>query len=209
MTDAREQVVAAGARLTALGLSPGSSGNLSVRCGAAMIVTPVPLGDLDPEALSVLDRGTSELLAGPPPTKEHPLHRAMYRRSATVGAIVHLHSPYATAWACRPADDPNSAVPPITPYFVMKVGRTPLVDYAAPGDIRMADVIEGPEFEFHAALLQNHGPVVAKPTMDQAVAAAIELEETCRLLAVLGSGPRRCLDDSQIDDLRSRYDICW
>ncbi|MFX1787369.1 class II aldolase/adducin family protein [Prescottella equi] len=115
MTDAREQVVAAGARLTALGLSPGSSGNLSIRCGAAMIVTPVPLGDLDPEALSVLDLGTSELLAGPPPTKEHPLHRAMYRRSATVGAIVHLHSPYATAWACRPADDPNSAVPPITP----------------------------------------------------------------------------------------------
>ncbi|MBX9152099.1 class II aldolase/adducin family protein [Rhodococcus qingshengii] len=211
MTDLRAQLVAAGAQLSALGLSPGASGNLSVRSASTMIVTPtgVPLSDLDTHMLSEIDLETSQVLSGPAPTKEFPLHRAMYERSPAVGAIVHLHSPYATAWSCRPSENPASAIPAITPYFVMKVGRTPLIDYAPPGDPRMADVITRPPFTFEAALLQNHGPVVAKSTMSQAVAAAIELEETCRILTILGSGPIHPLNDCQIEELRERYEICW
>ncbi|MEV0388267.1 class II aldolase/adducin family protein [Nonomuraea sp. NPDC050643] len=203
-------LAAAGAHLAALGLSPGSSGNLSVRDGDRLLITPTgaDLASLDPERLSVLDE-CGRHVAGPAPSKEFPLHLAFYRRDPATKAVVHLHSRHAAATACLPPWSRRSAIPPLTPYFLMRVGQTPLIEYAAPGDGAQAAALERLGFPFRAALLQNHGPIVAGPSIRAAVDAAVEVEEVCALLLLLGDREPRLLTAAEISDLTGRYGMPW
>ena len=159
---AAHELVEAGRRVTELGLSAGSSGNLSVRVGDRVLMSPTgaALDALAPDALSEL-RLDGGVIGGPPASKEFPFHTAFYRRDAATRAVVHLHSPHATAVSLLAPWHERSAVRPLTPYFVMRVGQTPLVPYAPPGDARQADLIEALPFRFRAVLLQNHGPVTS------------------------------------------------
>jgi 3-dehydro-4-phosphotetronate decarboxylase len=208
--DPARQVVEAGAHLDALGLSPGASGNLSVRDGDRVLITPTgtPLAGLDAGALSVLAPDGTHL-AGPRPSKEFPLHLALYRRDAAATAVVHLHSRHAAAVSCLPPWSARSAVPPLTPYFVMRVGQTPLIPYAPPGDPAQAAAVEARQGVFRAALLQNHGPIVAGVSMRAAVEAAVELEEVCALLLLLGDREPRLLADGEARELAARYGSPW
>ncbi|MDQ1033872.1 ribulose-5-phosphate 4-epimerase/fuculose-1-phosphate aldolase [Streptomyces sp. V3I8] len=210
MNDARSELAAAGAHLAGLGLSPGSSGNLSMRTESRIYLTPTgtDLARVDPAALSVLDLAGAHL-EGPKPSKEFPLHTAFYRRDPTARAVVHLHSRHAAAVSCLPAWSEHSAVPPLTPYFVMRVGQTPLLPYAAPGDSGQADEMEALPFPFRAALLQNHGPVVAGTSMARAVEAAVELEEVSALLLALGGRTPRLLSPAEIAPLTRKYGAPW
>jgi 3-dehydro-4-phosphotetronate decarboxylase len=203
-------VVRAGAHLDRLGLSPGASGNLSVRDGDRVLLTPTgtPLAALDAGALSVLAPDGTHL-AGPPPSKEFPLHLALYRRDPAATAVVHLHSRHAVAVSCLPPWSARSAVPPLTPYFVMRVGRTPLIPYAAPGDPGQAAVVAAIDGPFRAALLENHGPIVTGTSMRAAVEAAVELEEVCALLLLLGDRERRLLTEDEARELAARYGSPW
>ncbi|MBK1787733.1 class II aldolase/adducin family protein [Prauserella cavernicola] len=210
MTATRTELVEAAARLAALGLSPGSSGNVSLREGDTIAMSPTgaDLAALDPARLSVLD-DDGTLLDGPRASKEFPLHRAFYRRDPEFAAIVHLHSAHASAVSCLEAWSPRSALPPITPYFVMRVGQTPLVPYADPGDPAQAGQLEALALPFRAALLANHGLVVAGRTVAEALDAAIELEEACKLLLLLGDRPIRTLGESDALRLAERYGSPW
>lgn len=202
--EAREALVGHGRSLFARGYSCGTSGNLSMRLpggGYLMSPTNVSLGRLDPEGLSTLD-STGAHLDGPPPTKEAWLHLAMYKARPGDAAVVHLHSTYATALSCltdRPADD---VLPAMTPYVVMRVGQVARVPYARPGDETAAATISALAIRHRALLLANHGPVISGSSLDAAVAAAEELEETAKLFFVLGDRPYRQLDAEQIDELR-------
>ncbi|MEU8150941.1 class II aldolase/adducin family protein [Nonomuraea sp. NPDC048901] len=204
------ELIEASAHLAALGLSPGSSGNLSVREGDRLLITPTgaDLAALDPEGLSVLDEHGTHV-AGPMPSKEFPLHLALYRRDPAAKAVVHLHSRHAAAVACLPPWSPRSAIPPLTPYFVMRVGQTPLIGYAAPGDTAQAGALERLDFPFRAALLQNHGPIVTGSSMRAAVEAAVEVEEVCALLLLLGDREPRLLADAEIRELTGKYGTPW
>lgn len=206
----RHELAAAGAHLAALGLSPGSSGNLSVRDGDRVLITPTGanLTSIDPDHLTALDLNGAHL-DGPRPSKEFPLHVAFYRRDPEARAVVHLHSRHAAAASCRPAWSARSSLPPITPYFVMRVGQTPLLPYAPPGDPRQAAELEQLAFPFRAALLQNHGPVVSGTTVDAAVDAAVELEETAALLLSLGQLPARVLTPQEAQELAHKYGTPW
>ena len=207
---ARQQLVASAARLSQLGLSPGSSGNVSVREGDAIVMSPTgsDLAALDVDHLSVLDfNGT--LLEGPKASKEYPLHRAMYRRRPEHMAVVHLHSSHASAVSCAPPWSPHSAVPPLTPYFVMRVGQTPLIQYADPGDLAQAELVEAIAFPFRAALLQNHGLITAGTTMKSALDSAVELEEACKLLLLLGSQPPRLLTAEEAARVAAKSSSPW
>lgn len=207
---AAQQLARAGTRLAALGLTHSSDGNLSMRDGDRILMTPTgsSLGALDPDQLSVLDSSGTPI-DGPKPSKEVPLHLSFYRRDERSGAVVHLHSPAATALSCTEPWSERSAVPPITPYFVMRVGQTPLIPYADPGDPVQADAIEQLPYAFRAVLLQNHGCVVAGTDLDSAVDAAIELEAACAVVLAAGSRPLRLLDEATVTRLARRADTPW
>jgi ribulose-5-phosphate 4-epimerase/fuculose-1-phosphate aldolase len=200
----RDQIVAYGCSLFDRGYSCGSSGNLSVRLedgGYLMTPTNVALGRLDRHTLSRLD-ASGQHVDGSPPTKEAWLHLAMYGSRPDDQAIVHLHSTYAAALSCRSDVNRDDMLPPITPYVIMRVGRVPLVPYGRPGDRSLGAEIARRSQTHHALLLANHGPVVAAASLDGAVAAAEELEETAKLFFLLEGRPHRLLTDAQVEDVR-------
>lgn len=209
-TAAVEQLLGAARHLAALGLSPGSSGNVSARLGEEIVMsaTGTRMEDLDRTGLARLDLEGGHL-NGPAPTKESALHLAFYRRDPTLHCVIHLHSPSAVAVSCLPAYSERSALPPITPYFVMRVGQTPLLPYAAPGSAAHADSIESLGFPFRAALLQNHGAVCAAPTVAQAREAAIELEAACEVLLKVSSLDYRVLTEEQAAAVAAAHGSCW
>lgn len=208
MTDARlrEDIVRFAQSLFARGLTYGSSGNISVRAPEGWLMTPTgsSLGNLDPARLSKLDP-QGNLLSGDAPTKESFLHLAMYDRRPQSRAIVHLHSTYSVAASCLDGIDAEDVLPPITAYYVMRVGKLPLIPYFPPGDRTLADAISARAADHHAVLLANHGPVVAGDSLADAVYAIEELEETARLFLLLKDKPTRFLTEGQVDELRQRF----
>ena len=206
----REQIVEVGLNLYRRGLSPGSSGNISVRMEDGWLVTPTnsSLGNLNPGNLSKLDWDRN-LLSGEKPSKEAFLHLAMYRKRPQSGAIVHLHSTFAAAVSCLNGLDSQSCIPPITPYFVMRVGKLPLLPYYPPGDKSLAREIEKFAAKHSSVLLANHGPVVAGTDLKSAMYAAEELEETSKLMLLLYGQPIRTLDAAQLKQLRETFGAEW
>ena len=206
----REQIVETGLNLYRRGLSPGSSGNISVRMENGWLVTPTnsSLGNLDPGNLSKLD-WDGNLLSGEKPSKEAFLHLAMYRKRPQSGAIVHLHSTFAAAVSCLDGLNSESCIPPITPYFVMRVGKLPLLPYYRPGDKSLAQEIEKYATKHSSMLLANHGPVVAGTDLKSAMYAAEELEETSKLMLLLHGRPIRTLDAVQLRQLRETFGAEW
>ncbi|OAE98961.1 class II aldolase [Bradyrhizobium centrolobii] len=205
MTEARlrEDIALLSRSLFERGFSVGSAGNISAALEDGLLITPTNscLGFLDPGRISKIDhRGRH--LSGDPPSKEIFLHRAFYESRSGTGAVVHLHSTFATALSCLADIDPGDCIPPITPYVVMRVGQVPLVAYVRPGDAKAGAFIRALEGRHAAVLLANHGPVVAGKDLRSAVYAAEELEETAKLTVLLRDAPVRRLDQVQIDDLK-------
>jgi 3-dehydro-4-phosphotetronate decarboxylase len=205
--DTRHLLVELAASLFARGFSVGSAGNISVRLDDGFLITPTNscLGRLDPTRLSRLDAGFRHI-GGDKPSKEVFMHRAFYTARADAGAVVHLHSTMATAVACLPDVDADNPIPPLTPYFVMRVGRRmPIVQYYRPGDPAMEPAIEAGARDARAVLLANHGPVVSGKTLTDAVYAAEELEEAARLYLLLRTATPRLLTSAQIEDLLATF----
>ena len=200
---ARRQLVALGASLFGRRLTFGRTGNLSVRVGDRLLVTPTgsSLGDLDPGAVATL-RLDGSPVSGPKPSKEAFLHAAMYRARPGAGAVAHLHSTYAVAVSCLAGTDPDDVLPPLTAYYAMRVGRLPLLPYHAPGDPALGPLTERAA-RHHALLLANHGPIVAGPDLAAAADTIEELEETARLFLLLHGHATRPLTDHQAELLRS------
>ncbi|MHC5350685.1 3-oxo-tetronate 4-phosphate decarboxylase [Pseudomonas sp. A46] len=209
-TQLREDITRIGRSLHTRGLSPGSSGNISARLEDGWLLTPTNacLGELDPADIAKLD-WEGRQLAGKPASKEAFLHRAMYRGREAAGAIVHLHCTHSTAVSCLDCLDSRSCLPPLTPYFVMRVGRLPLIPYHRPGDPLLGDAIKGLAGQHSAVLLANHGPVVSGTSLEAASHAIEELEETAKLFLLLRQQPVRLLDEAQIEELRQVFDARW
>ena len=199
----REEICTIGASIFARGLTAGSSGNISVKTGEGWLMTPTgsSLGRLDPARLSKLGHD-GRLLGGDPPTKESFLHRVMYEERPATAAVVHLHSTHSVAVSCLSEIDPADVLPPITAYYVMRVGRLPLVPYFRPGDLELAEAVRGFAGKHHAVLLANHGPVVAGSDLDAAVNAIEELEETAKLYLLLRGAETRYLTSAQVMELQ-------
>lgn len=204
----RERLCRWGRSLFERGYSPGSSGNLSCRLPDGFLATPTNscLGFLDPDRLSRLD-AEGRPLAGDGPTKELPLHLAFYRARPTCRAVVHLHSTYATILSCLADVDPDDAIPPITPYVVMRVGRVPVLPYTHPGSPDVEPLIREKAPNHAAVLLGNHGPVVAGVTLENAVFAAEELEETAKLVFMTRDRPVRSLPPERVSELTSMFGL--
>ncbi len=200
---AREEMCRIGASLFQRGYTHGASGNVSVRLDDdRFLVTPtnVSLGELDPARLSVVD-ASGLLVDGPPPTKEVPLHLAVYATRPSSGAVVHLHSTHSVAVSMLPDIDPADVFPPLTAYQMMRVGRTALVPYFRPGDPQVAAALRSLDGRYAAMLLANHGPIVADDTLVSAGWAIEELEQTARLMLLLRGERPRLVDRREADAL--------
>ena len=202
----RAEMVRLGGSLFERRFTVGSSGNLSAKLDDGYLVTPTNscLGFLDAASLSKLDR-KGKHVSGAAPTKELPLHLAFYESRPSCMAVVHLHSTYATALSCLAETDPDDAIPPITPYVVMRVGKVPIVPYTRPGSADVAPLIRARAPEHGAVLLANHGPVVSGPSLEAAVFAAEELEETAKLVLLTRGEKVRLLNAAQIAELEATF----
>jgi ribulose-5-phosphate 4-epimerase/fuculose-1-phosphate aldolase len=171
-----------------------------------MTPTNVSMGSLDPARLSRFD-GKGNLVSGDVPTKEAFLHFSMYGERMDAKAVVHLHSTHATAVSILRDVDPADVMPALTAYYVMRVGRLPLVPYFAPGDQDLAHAVRALASQHHAVLLANHGPVVAGTSLANAQYATEELEESAKLFLMLQGHALRTLTSEQVSDLRTRLNL--
>ncbi len=212
MTNAlREQICLLAKSLFDRGLTGGSTGNISARTpDGGLLVSPTgtSFGRLDPARLSHFDE-QGRLIGGDPPTKEMPLHAAFYDTRSTAGAVVHLHSCHSVAWSMMPEVDWDNFLPPLTPYAIMKLGKVKLLPFFRPGDPAMGEAVRGLAGKRAAVMLANHGPVVAGKDVEAACNAIEELEDTARLAMLMRGIPARMLDETQVRDLVTHFDIEW
>ena len=199
----RDLIVQMAKSLFDRGLTFGSSGNISVRMEDGWLMTPTgcSMGNIEPKKISKLDIN-GNLISGDPPTKESFLHLAMYEKRPQDSAVVHLHSTHSVAVSCLDDINPKNVLPPITAYYVMRIGTLPLIPYFPPGDIKLAKVVREMASEHHAVLLANHGPVVSGKCLQDAVYATEELEETAKLFLLLHGHKTRFLNSADEAALR-------
>jgi len=206
-TKLREEICVLGKSMFDRGMTVGSSGNISARTeDGNWLMTPTNacLGRLDPARISLVDsHGTT--LAGDKPTKESFLHLSMYSERPDAGAVVHLHSTHSVAVSVLADIDAENPIPPITAYYVMKIGKLALLPYYAPGDMTLANAVREVAGKHHAILLANHGPIVAGKNLQSAVYASEELEETAKLFLLLRGNEMKILDADQIAHLKAKW----
>lgn len=205
----REDMVRYARSMFERGYSSGGAGNISLKLpDGNILATPTnsSFGDLDAEALSKVTM-EGALLSGQKASKEVLMHLAMYRQRPQCGGIVHLHSPWLTALSCLPSIDPENALPPITPYYVMRVGKLPVVPYIRPGSPLIAEHVEKLAGEHNAILLANHGPIISGKNIREAVFNAEELEETARLYFMLKPFGMNTLSTENVDELNATFNM--
>jgi ribulose-5-phosphate 4-epimerase/fuculose-1-phosphate aldolase len=133
------------------------------------------------------------------------LHLAMYRERARDVAVVHLHATHSVAVSVLAVVDPADLLPPLTAYYIMRIGTLPLLPYFAPGDTALAAAVGAVAGRHHAVLLANHGPVVSGTSLAAAADAIEELEATARLWLLLRGERVRTLTADQVADLHRRH----
>lgn len=202
----KQQLVQLSRSLFERGFSVGGAGNISVRLDEnRFLVTPTgsSLGRLKEEDLSVID-ADGNVLSGKKPSKEYFFHLALYEKKPECNAIVHLHSTYLTALSCKADLDYDNAIKAFTPYYVMRVGRLPVIPYYRPGAAEIGRDLAAKAHEGKAFLLANHGVVVCGSDLQDAVDNSEELEETAKLMFILQAQNIRYLTDAEVNDLKNR-----
>jgi 3-dehydro-4-phosphotetronate decarboxylase len=207
----REAICRVARSLYERGYVHATAGNISVRTAAGTLITPTDacLGELEPQRLAlVADDGTQ--LSGDRASKTLTLHRRIYAAAPQARCVIHTHSTHLVALSLQGVWQPEAVLPPITPYFVMKVGRVPLIPYRAPGDPEVAEMVAArlAERPLRAVMLDRLGPVVWHDSPAAASAVLEELEETARLWLLCEPRPA-ALDDAALTDLQRRFGAVW
>jgi len=216
---AREEICRVGRSLFDRGYVHATAGNISVLLDdGGYLITPTDacLGFLDPERLARIDlEGRS--IGGDPPSKTIPLHRRIYAAARgtdrSTSCVIHTHSVHCVALTLKHVGD--ELLPPVTPYFVMKVGHVPVITYRRPGEAATADAVAEAIDRYamagtpiRAVMLARLGPNVWHDSPGAAMATLEELEETARLVC-LAREALAPLDPAQIDELRATFDARW
>jgi ribulose-5-phosphate 4-epimerase/fuculose-1-phosphate aldolase len=212
----RDEICRVGASLFARGYVHATAGNISVRLDDGFLITPTDacLGFLDPARLAKVD-ARGEQVGGDRASKTLALHRRIYQADASARCVIHTHSTHLVALTLAGPWSDDDIVPPVTPYYVMKVGHTPLIPYHRPGDPRVADLVAGAigrfaarEVPIRAVMLERLGPNVWHDSPAAAMAVLEELEETARLWLACGRDVKP-LDEQRIDELRRAFGARW
>ena len=208
-SEIREEICVTGASLYERGYTVGSAGNISARLDDGWLITPTDacLGRLDPAQIAKVDLA-GNAVSGGKPSKTLALHRGVYERNREARGIVHTHSTHLVALTLAGVWSEADVLPPITPYYVMKVGHIPLIRYKRPGDPQVAQQIASLAESVRGVLLERLGPVVWERSVSQASYVIEELEETARLWLMTNPRPAP-LDDTALDELRAVFGARW
>lgn len=218
--DLRRELARVGRSLHARGYVHGTTGNLSARLDDDCVLitaTDACLGELDDDAIVKVDAEGRPTIAGARPSKTLALHRRIYAAEPEARCVIHTHSSrlVQASLALPTGESQDDFLPPITPYFVMKVGHVPLVAYHRPGDPAVAERIAAAIERFRragapirAVMLSRLGPNVWHASPAQAMAVLEELEETARLWVDAARRPEP-LSPTQIDELRTHFGARW
>jgi ribulose-5-phosphate 4-epimerase/fuculose-1-phosphate aldolase len=211
---AREEICRVGRSLYERGYVHATAGNISVRLKDGYLITPTDasLGFLAPDALAKVDFEGRQV-SGPPASKTLALHKRIYEVQRASGCVIHTHSAHCVALTL--SDPVGELLPPITPYFVMKVGHVPVVPYARPGSPEVVDQVAEliaryarRETPLRAVMLTRLGPNVWHDTPAQAMAVLEELEETARLWLLANPKPSALSTDA-LQELREVFGARW
>ncbi|MEK6419053.1 MAG: aldolase [Burkholderia gladioli] len=208
----RDEIARVGRSLFERGYTVGTAGNISARLDDGWLITPTDacLGDLDPARIAKVDTAGA-WVAGDKPSKTLALHRAVYDHQPDMHAVVHTHSTHLVALTLAGVWQPDDVLPPITPYYVMKVGHVPLIPYCRPGDPAVAERVRELAGAVRGVLLERLGPVVWHRSLREASAMLEELEETARLYLMMQARgtPVAPLEARQIDELCATFGVRW
>ena len=212
----RQEICRIGRSLFERGYVHSTAGNISVRLPDGFLITPTEacLGFLEPEALAKVG-GDGVQVSGDRASKTLALHRCIYTADANAGCVIHTHSTHLVALTLAGVWKQEDILPPLTPYFVMKVGHVPLIEYHRPGDPAVGDLVaqtiehmRALGTPIRAVMLDRLGPNVWHSTPASAMAALEELEETARLWLITGCRPEP-LTPQQIEQLRQHFGASW
>ena len=210
----REEICRVGASLFQRGYVHATAGNISVRTDSGYLISPTDacLGRLDPARLAEVDEAGQQT-SGDRASKTLALHRRIYAADPAARCVIHSHSTHLVALSLAGVHSADDIVPPITPYFVMKVGHVPLIPYHRPGDPAAAELVAqriaamaAAGTPIRAVMLDRLGPNVWHRSPAQASAVLEELEETARLWLMTRPAP---LKPEQIDELRVQFGAAW
>jgi ribulose-5-phosphate 4-epimerase/fuculose-1-phosphate aldolase len=213
-----QEICRVGRSLFERGFVHASAGNISVRLPGRQgyLITPTDacLGFLDADRLARVGIDGRQN-GGDAASKTLALHRRIYDAEPEAGCVLHTHSTHLVALTLAGVWSESDVVPPITPYYVMKVGHVPLVAYRRPGDPTVADHVaeaiargRARAAPLRAVLLARLGPVVWHDSPAAAMATLEELEETARLWLMTDPKPAP-LAPAQIDELRAAFGARW
>lgn len=191
------------ASLYVRGYAFGSTGNLSIRKGDRIWITPTgrSLRFLAPDDLACIDLD-GNTLNDRRPSKESPFHLTVYRSAGErAGAVVHLHATHAVALSCLESLEEHDPLPSVTPYYLMRVTPLAVIPYFRPGSPELAEAVGAAARDHVCMLLQNHGLVAVGRTLEEAVDRAEEFEETARLYFLLRGERVRCLTTAQQEEI--------
>lgn len=202
--EARQQLADAMRALDARGLNRGTSGNLSVRFGAGMFLTPsgVTPDRLTPEAMVFVDADGSVAPGAARPSSEWRMHMGLYQRRADAQAIVHCHARHSTILACA-----HREIPPL--HYMVAVGggaSVPVAPYATFGSDELADNVAATLDGRRACLMANHGLIALGPSLPVAMAIAEEIEEQAAVYCgTLAIGGPKLLDHAEMDRILDAF----
>jgi 3-dehydro-4-phosphotetronate decarboxylase len=199
-----ESLCATAASFYARGLAFGSTGNLSVRVGGDLYVTPTgsSLGNLKPADIAQVRISDGAALNDRKASKETPFHLACFRAAGErASALMHLHSTYTVALSCLDELDPASPMPVFTPYYLMRVQPLAVIPYFRPGSQLLADAIGAAAADHDSFLLRNHGSITLGASIEEAVDRIEELEETAKLWFLLRDQKLRLLTAGEQADI--------
>ena len=214
----RAEICRVGRSLFERGYVHASAGNISVRLpeGRGFLITPTDacLGFLQPHTLAHVNAEGTQL-SGERASKTLALHQRIYTTEPAAHCVIHTHATQLVALTLAGAWHADDIVPPITPYFVMKVGHVPLIPYHRPGDPAVADAVDAAitaarasGAPIRAVMLDRLGPNVWHDSPETAMAVLEELEETARLWLITGRSASP-LTEAQIDELRRTFGARW
>jgi 3-dehydro-4-phosphotetronate decarboxylase len=210
-TEVRREICRVGRSLFERGYVHSTAGNISVRLPDGFLITPTDacLGFLNPEVLSKVGPDGVQI-SGERASKTLALHRRIYDADANAHCVIHTHSTHLVALTLAGVWKQDDILPPITPYYVMKVGHVPLIPYHRPGDPQVGELVAGHigNRPIRAVMIDRLGPNVWHNTPAAAMAALEELEETARLWLLTGRSASP-LTEEQIDSLRRQFGASW